>query len=280
MGYGVEEPEDPSDPNFNEAIRHIEATKIHWVAQLELVLRHPVQLWLDVHSLHGVYSMVRPFVHQAISGTLQAVSALAFDPQWRDKITPVTVVHVTRCPPGKETSATLKNGILTVSFKLRQEDFMATHEARVAILEALGHTPGLPVERTRTEDMELAAFEAHEAGQASPASPAADPYQQADAHMKKLEQVLKEQNLWPGEKPHGEIEVRGAFGCENMPFQHWLAWILIERVRAIIRERGDFPAQSQVSTYARREFDGMPGGDDVVAVLIQFDDFINALSRQ
>jgi hypothetical protein len=70
MGYGVEEPDEPVDRNFNEAIHHIEAAKIHWVAQLEMVLRHPVQLWLDVNSLHGTYALIQPFVHQAISGTL------------------------------------------------------------------------------------------------------------------------------------------------------------------------------------------------------------------
>jgi uncharacterized protein YqcC (DUF446 family) len=177
----------------------------------------------------------------------------------------------------------MKEGILTVYFKLRKEDFLASHEVRTAIMEALGHTPGVPVERTQAEDLELRAFEAFAAADAAAEASrtsARDPYEEADCYMTKLERVMKEENLWPGDKPEGEIEVRGAFGCENMAFTQWLAWILIERVRDIVRERGEFPRNSQVAVYARREFDGVTGGDAVTDVLMRFDDFIETLGRQ
>jgi uncharacterized protein YqcC (DUF446 family) len=105
-----------------------------------------------------------------------------------------------------------------------------------------------------------------------------DPYARAAAFTQALESALKQANLWPGEKPPGEIEVRGAFGSENMSFPQWLAWILIPRVLDIVATRGSFPSRSQVSTKAAREFDGCPEADPVVRVLGDFDDMINGLS--
>jgi uncharacterized protein YqcC (DUF446 family) len=109
--------------------------------------------------------------------------------------------------------------------------------------------------------------------------PQGDVYQRAEYYMAKLEQVMHNVGLWPGDKPEGPIEVKGAFGCENMAFQQWLAWILIPRVREVIAERGEFPEGSQVAAYCIREFDGAPGGGEVHDVLSQFDDLVNKIER-
>jgi uncharacterized protein YqcC (DUF446 family) len=104
-----------------------------------------------------------------------------------------------------------------------------------------------------------------------------DSYVIAADHMNKLETELRSANLWPGEKPPGEIEVKGAFGGQNMAFEQWLAWILIPRVRQIIAERGAFPKNSSVAAYAVREMDTTPNADCVLRELSAFDRFIDSL---
>jgi len=288
--YGVEEPEDFTDERFIQAIHAVEATKIHWIAQLEMCLRHPVTLWLDVQALHGNFDLVQPFVHQAISGTLTAISMLAFDPQWQHKIAITKRVLITLPAPGQQTFAKLENGTLTMFYRLGRDAEFANQVARSAIVEALGGKAEFIAEREESElvtepvdeNPELAAFAEFEEAQKKPAAPAkaaakgGDLYQRAKACIARLEQVMRQEGLWPGDKPHGEIEVRGAFGSENMAFTQWIAWILIDRVRDIIQTRGTFPSQSQVSTYARREFDGLPGGDAVTNVLMELDDLVNS----
>ena len=46
------------------------------------------------------------------------------------------------------------------------------------------------------------------------------------------------------------------------------------RIRQIIAEKGEFPAQSQVGAYAVRELDGLDEASDLISVLAEFDQFI------
>jgi uncharacterized protein YqcC (DUF446 family) len=113
----------------------------------------------------------------------------------------------------------------------------------------------------------------------SDAASSDDVYKRADYCMIKLEQVMRTVGLWPGDKPEGPIEVKGAFGCENMAFTQWLAWVLIPRVTEIIAEHGPFPEGSAVAAYCIRELDGQPGGEQVHDVLSDFDNLINNIQR-
>jgi uncharacterized protein YqcC (DUF446 family) len=97
--------------------------------------------------------------------------------------------------------------------------------------------------------------------------------------MLRLEAVMRSAGIWPGKQPAGEIEVRGAFGCENMSFAQWLAWVLIPRLRDIVDERGEFPEGSMLGPYAIREFSGLPGEAEVHDVLYAIDELINGLQR-
>ena len=105
-----------------------------------------------------------------------------------------------------------------------------------------------------------------------------DNYQKAADFMTQLEKTLRDADRWPGDKPAGEIEVRGAFGSENMSFMQWLAWVLIPRVRQIIAEKGKFPSASQIASFAIRELDGDPACGEIHDVLYEFDAFINSLA--
>lgn len=98
--------------------------------------------------------------------------------------------------------------------------------------------------------------------------------------MERIELAMRQANMWPGSPPEGGFEVRGAFGCESMPFEHWVAWVLFERVGEAIRTGGRFPESSSVGVYATRVWSGNQDAHEVVGLLMDFDLLISSLSPQ
>jgi uncharacterized protein YqcC (DUF446 family) len=252
--------------NFRGAVEHLRSVEDAWRQQLEFALGHPAALHLDYDALNGNYDLVQPFIHQALSGALGAISMVGFDPAWKPKIAVAQQIVITLPPAGEETSATMDGETLVVRVKLGPEGPPPVAAVAAAIKAALGGD-GVPAAPAQAA-----------ADPWSPAPPPADPYATADEFMTRLEAALREVELWPGEKPPGPLEVKGAFGSGNMAFEQWLAWVLVPRVRQIVAERGDFPNGSAVATYARRALDGVPGADRVVDVLYEFDTFVDRLA--
>lgn len=96
--------------------------------------------------------------------------------------------------------------------------------------------------------------------------------------MDRIEAAMRRAGMWPGSPPEGGFEVRGAFGSENMPFEHWVAWVLFERVGETIRTGGRFPESSSVGVYAMRVWSGNESAHEVVGLLMDFDSLVNELS--
>lgn len=225
-----------------------------WKQQLETLLEHPIELTVDFASLDGRYELVGPFVQQAVCGTMSAVERLIRDFNRSDLQAMVRRVVITANAPRQDCLVDLADGLMTVRVWLVEGASERTSEIEAAIQDALyrdwifkGHYG------VNSEDEE------------------SDRYRFAARYMQKLETVMRDVGIWPGEPPAGPLEVKGAFGCENMSYAQWLAWVLIPRVREIVSERGTFPSGSQTAAYAIREFDGLPGGGDVHAVLYEFD---------
>ncbi len=88
-----------------------------------------------------------------------------------------------------------------------------------------------------------------------------------------IEAEMKRIGYWQDAplKPE-QYDFRAAFAGDTMAFPQWLQFIFVPNVRAIIAQRGTFPASSQVGTYAVREFDTY-GGDvgGLTDLLIEFD---------
>jgi len=97
----------------------------------------------------------------------------------------------------------------------------------------------------------------------------------ACAYMDRLEAAMRSARVWPGEPPAEPIEVQGAFGCENMPFEHWLAWVLVPNVRKLVESGSPLPPSSAVAGYGVRALDGAPCYEDLMSVLREFDEFVN-----
>ena len=48
----------------------------------------------------------------------------------------------------------------------------------------------------------------------------------------------------------------GAFGEHTMAFERWIQFVLVPRLRGIVRDRGEFPSGSQLAVHAVRALDG------------------------
>jgi|GEM_PF-3760993 len=251
-----------NDELFASAVASFQSAEDAWKMQLDMALGHATSMYVDYDSLNGRYELLQPFIHQALSGALGAVSMVGFDPQWQRLIREVRRVWIRRADDGVPTSATVNGDELIMRVNIDQEGPPPVMEVADAIKAALM--------MTSAEQEELA-----ELSRAEESADAADVYQRAQAIVGQLKEAMLDAGMWPGDKPAGEIEVKGAFGSENMSFAQWLAWVLIPRVEAIVEERGAFPSESNVAAYAVRELDGVSGGQEVVGVLAQLDELVN-----
>ena len=86
-----------------------------------------------------------------------------------------------------------------------------------------------------------------------------DPYAEAAALADRLAAELKQLGRWSETPlPATAYENMGAFGENTMAFEQWIQFVLLDRLREIVRERGPFPPGSQLATYAVRALDGDP----------------------
>jgi uncharacterized protein YqcC (DUF446 family) len=89
---------------------------------------------------------------------------------------------------------------------------------------------------------------------------------------------LKRLGWWPDGLGDDEppAEVSGPFGQPDMPFVHWVARVLVPRLRQVARGESDPPGSSMVAAQAVRELDGVTEAADLIALLQQVDDVIAA----
>ena len=76
-----------------------------------------------------------------------------------------------------------------------------------------------------------------------------------------LEALLKELHRCREQPlPATAFENMGAFGENTMTFDQWMQFVLVPRLRGIVREREEFPSGSDLAAYAVRALDGDPDG--------------------
>ena len=74
---------------------------------------------------------------------------------------------------------------------------------------------------------------------------------------KQIEDELKSLNRWSDHPlPEEKFENMGAFGCNTMAFEQWIQFVLLDRLRNIVANKGEFPKSSSVAAYAVSTFDG------------------------
>ena len=102
-----------------------------------------------------------------------------------------------------------------------------------------------------------------------------DRYQTAAAYADRIEAELRNLDVWRNQPlPESAYQSQEAFLADTMTFYQWLQFILLVRIRDIVKERGHFPASSSVGVYAIRALDGVWEAGDLMQVLYEFDDFI------
>lgn len=108
-----------------------------------------------------------------------------------------------------------------------------------------------------------------------------DKYQQATAYADRIESEMRSLGLWQEQRPpDSAFQSQRAFFADTMAFTQWIQWVLLARVRQVVAERGSFPAHSQVSAYAVREFDTDYEAQKLIPTLRDFDQFIESLGQR
>jgi len=245
---------------FRSAVASIREVVPAWKQQVDLLLGHPVEFAADFDSLEGRYDLVQPFVHLAIAGALEAITKVRFDPKFGAALMGVNGILIRPGSPDEASCAVdLREQSLTIRVALTGER-PPTEAIADGIRAAVG--PSAPV-----------------LGIDDPFSPPPqEPYERADRDMASLERAMREAGLWPRDKPPGPVEVKGAFGADNMPFTQWLAWVMIPRVRQIVADRGKFPRSSAVGHYASvRGLQGVDNAGKIIEILTAFDEYLASL---
>jgi len=100
-------------------------------------------------------------------------------------------------------------------------------------------------------------------------------HEEVAAAADEIEAEMRRIGAWRDEPlPPEAYEFRQAFAADTMTIEQWLQFVFLPRVRQIVASRGAFPAQSQVGTWAVRNFDGVPEADKLVSLLASFDALI------
>src|SRR5947207_10900708 len=87
-----------------------------------------------------------------------------------------------------------------------------------------------------------------------------------------LEAELHRLGRWSERRPPPEaFENMGAFGGGTMAFEQWIQFVLLERIREIVRTHGRFPSGSAVGVYAVRALDGDYDADRLCSLLSRLD---------
>lgn len=103
-----------------------------------------------------------------------------------------------------------------------------------------------------------------------------DIYSLASLKADEIEVELKRLGRWTTNSlPDEAFEDMGAFGSNTMSFEQWLQFVLIPRIREIVQEQSDFPAESNLAPYAIRYFDGDTDSSSLHNILYDLDQLIN-----
>ena len=96
---------------------------------------------------------------------------------------------------------------------------------------------------------------------------------------KKAEEIQKELlqlDRWQeAPLPSKKFEDMGAFGSNTMTFEQWIQFILIPRLDHIVRNHGELPSESMLSTYAVRVLDGDVEASRLIGLLNDIDELVN-----
>jgi uncharacterized protein YqcC (DUF446 family) len=87
-----------------------------------------------------------------------------------------------------------------------------------------------------------------------------------------IEAELRKLGRWSAQRPPDEKFVdMGAFGMNTLSSEQWIQFVLVPRVREVVKDKGELPTSSSVAVWATRNFDGDPDADHLLSLLRDFD---------
>ena len=99
-----------------------------------------------------------------------------------------------------------------------------------------------------------------------------DRHQQIRERLDAIIAEMKKIGFWNLPQPsHEDFENMGAFGMNTMAFAQWLRYVFVPNVESRLADGGPWPSQSMVGAHAIREFDGQDEAQNLVSLLIDFD---------
>jgi uncharacterized protein YqcC (DUF446 family) len=105
-------------------------------------------------------------------------------------------------------------------------------------------------------------------------------YELVASKADEIEAELKRLGRWiVNPLPDEYLINMGAFGSNTMGFEQWLQFVLIPRIREIVKEKSDFPAGSNLAPYGIRYFDGDTNAERLQDLLYSLDQLINQKTK-
>jgi len=99
-----------------------------------------------------------------------------------------------------------------------------------------------------------------------------DKYARVAELTDRIEAEMKRIGFWSDEPPTAEqMKFKMAYGIDTMVYDQWLQFVLLPRVRDIVRNRGAFPPSSGVGRQALGEWDGDDRAVQLTSMLCEFD---------
>jgi uncharacterized protein YqcC (DUF446 family) len=84
---------------------------------------------------------------------------------------------------------------------------------------------------------------------------------------------------WREQPLHAEaFENMGAFGENTMTFDQWMQFVLVPRLREIVRDREEFPSGSELAAYAVHALGGDPDFESLHELLYEIDQLVEPVN--
>lgn len=109
--------------------------------------------------------------------------------------------------------------------------------------------------------------------------PSKKDYVQAAKLSDEIEAELIRLNRWSDPLLPEAYENMGAFGQSTMTFEQWIQFILLDRLRTLVAEEGDFPDGSSLAVYGVRAFDGDFEANNILNLLSQLDQLVEGINK-
>lgn len=101
-------------------------------------------------------------------------------------------------------------------------------------------------------------------------------YQQTQAILVNIHQLLVELEMWSKQAPSNEAMASTApFACDLMPLEHWLQYLFLPKMQALIDHEFPLPTQIAIAPMAQHVWQGQVSMQPLITKLNELDNLLN-----